>query len=236
MGKRKMNKFVAYYRVSTAKQGQSGLGLEAQQAAVEAFVEREGAKLVAPPFVEVESGTIKERPELAKAIAHARRNKAKLLVAKMDRLSRNLAFLAHLMESGVDFVAVDNPHANKLTVHILAAVAEEEARAISARTTAALQAAKARGVALGSARPGHWEGREESRTEGQKKATIAAAKAKRAKHLEAIADLIPELVDLQGKGLSLRAIAAEMNAKGSTTTAGKPWNPMAVKRAIETAR
>lgn len=227
-----MQRFVAYYRVSTAKQGQSGLGLEAQQAAVQSFVTREGAQLVAPAFIEVESGTVSVRPELIKAIAHARRNKAKLLVAKMDRLSRNVAFLAQLMESGVDFVACDNPNANKLTIHILAAVAEEEARAISARTTVALQAAKARGVALGSARPGHWDGREELRAKGLKKAIVAAAQAKKAQHLEAVGDLLPELVALKESGLSLRAIATEMTSRGTTTSTGKPWNQMAVKRAL----
>src|SRR5687767_2981985 len=154
-----MNKIVAYYRVSTKRQGQSGLGLEGQQAAVEAFAKQHGAKIVAS-YTEVESGKRADRPALAQAIPHAKLAKATLVVAMLDRLARNVAFLSSLMESGCDFVAVDNPHANKLTIHILAAVAQDEAERISERTKAALKAAKRRGVKLGSARPGHWEGRE----------------------------------------------------------------------------
>ena len=124
--------------------GRSGLGLDAQQAAVLAFING-NAELV-PEFTEIESGKRVDRPELAKALEVCRRQKAKLVIAKLDRLSRNLAFIATLMESGVEFVAVDNPHANKLTVHILAAVAQHEREMISERTKAALRAAKARGT------------------------------------------------------------------------------------------
>src|SRR5215212_1042758 len=139
-------RFVAYCRVSTDRQGRSGLGLEAQQAAVRVFING-GAELVGE-FVEVESGKRADRPELAKALEVCRKQKAKLVIAKLDRLSRNLAFIATLMDSGVEFVAVDNPHANKLTIHILAAVAQHECEMISERTKAALQA-KARGTWLG---------------------------------------------------------------------------------------
>ena len=144
---------IAYYRVSTKQQGVSGLGIEAQEAAVAAYVATTGMKLLAPPYVEVESGTKGDRPKLAAALAHAKRAKATLLIAKLDRLIRNVAFLANLMDSEIDFVACDNPHANRLTVHILAAVAEEEARAISDRTKKALAAAKARGTRRGFNRP-----------------------------------------------------------------------------------
>ena len=150
--------FVAYYRVSTERQGRSGLGLEGQRAAVAAYAKQVGATMLAE-YTEVESGKRADRPELAKALPHAKRSKATLLVAKLDRLARNVAFLSAVMDSGVDFIACDNPHANRLTIHILAAVAEDEARRISDRTKAALGAAKARGTKLGSARPGHWHGR-----------------------------------------------------------------------------
>ena len=138
-------RFVAYYRVSTDKQGQSGLGLDAQRQAVMNYLNGGPWKLV-DEFTEVESGNSNARPQLQKALAACRRHKAKLVIAKLDRLSRNLAFIATLMDSGVEFVATDNPHANKLTVHILAAVAEHEREAISERTKAALAAAKRRGV------------------------------------------------------------------------------------------
>lgn len=141
---------IAYYRVSTAKQGRSGLGLDAQKAAVDAYVTSSGSKVLAPPYIEIESGKKNDRPKMATAIAHAKRAHATLLIAKLDRLARNVAFVSNLMESGVDFVSCDNPHATRLTVHILAAVAEDEARAISQRTKDAL-AAKARGTKLGSA-------------------------------------------------------------------------------------
>ena len=144
-------RFVAYYRVSTDKQGESGLGLDAQRQAVMNYLNGGPWKLVAE-HTEVESGKRNARPELQKALAACRRHKAKLCIAKLDRLSRNLAFIATLMDSGVEFVATDNPHANKLTIHILAAVAEHEREAISERTKAALAAAKARGKKLGGPR------------------------------------------------------------------------------------
>ena len=144
----KTRRFVAYYRVSTERQGSSGLGFEAQQKAVRDYLNGGAWELVAE-HVEIESGKRADRPELAKALEACKRHKARLVIAKLDRLSRNLAFIATLMEAGVEFLAVDNPHANKLTVHILAAVAQHEREMISERTTAALQAAKARGVRLG---------------------------------------------------------------------------------------
>jgi DNA invertase Pin-like site-specific DNA recombinase len=148
-------RFVAYHRVSTARQGESGLGLEAQRQANLTYLNG-GAWEMVGEFVEVESGKNSDRKQLAAALEACRKHKAKLVIAKLDRLSRNLAFIATLMESGVEFIAVDNPHANKLTVHILAAVAQHEREMISERTRAALQAAKARGKVLathGSERP-----------------------------------------------------------------------------------
>jgi DNA invertase Pin-like site-specific DNA recombinase len=148
---RAARRFVAYYRVNTDRQGRSGLGLglEAQRKAVTDYLNGGAWELVGE-FVEVESGKKSDRPEMARAIEACRKYRARLVIAKLDRLSRNLAFVATLMDSGVEFVAVDNPHANKLTIHILAAVAEHEREAISERTKAALAAAKARGKRLGT--------------------------------------------------------------------------------------
>ena len=146
---KEMGKLVAYYRVSTRKQGESGLGLEAQQLCVGDFA-RYGQHAVIAAYQEIETGKRSDRPELARAIAHARRAKATLVIAKLDRLARNVHFLSGLMESRIEFVCCDNPHANRLTLHILAAVAEDEARRISERTKAALAAYKARGGKLGT--------------------------------------------------------------------------------------
>src|SRR6202045_4658165 len=142
-------KFVAYFRVSTERQGKSGLGLEAQRESVMNYLDGGRWTLVAE-FTEIESGKRNDRPELERTLAACKKQKAKLVIAKLDRLSRNLAFIATLTDSGVEFVAVDNPHANKLTIHILAAVAQHEREIISARTSAALKAAKARGKLLGN--------------------------------------------------------------------------------------
>jgi DNA invertase Pin-like site-specific DNA recombinase len=223
---------IAYYRVSTAKQGQSGLGLEGQKAAVEQYAKATGARIVAS-YREVESGKLADRPELTRALAHAKRSKATLVVAKLDRLARNVAFLSAMMRSGADFIACDNPNANKLTVHILAAVAEDEAERISARTKAALEAAKARGVKLGSARPGHWHGREQARIAGLAKGRLASAKVITERASEAYADLAPSMKQWRDEGLTLQAIAERLNAEGHTTRRGKPWNPVQVSRVLE---
>jgi DNA invertase Pin-like site-specific DNA recombinase len=229
-----MADIIAYYRVSTKQQGESGLGLEAQESAVQSYARQNGTTIKAS-YVEVESGKLADRPELARALAHARRSKATLVVAKLDRLARNVAFLSALMESKVPFVAADNPHANRLTVHILAAVAEAEALAISQRTKAALAAAKARGTLLGSARPGHWDGREEARQAGLEKARTAAVKVKQDKAREAYADLVPTMHACKADGLSLREIAARLNSEGHTTRRGRPWNPVQVARVLANA-
>jgi DNA invertase Pin-like site-specific DNA recombinase len=139
-----MTDYVAYARVSTARQGKSGLGLAAQEAAINAFL-REGDRLLTPKYVEQESGKDDARPELAKALNRCKLTGATLLVAKLDRLSRNLAFIATLQDAGVRFIAADMPEANELTIHIMAAMAQHERKAISKRTKEALAAAKARG-------------------------------------------------------------------------------------------
>ncbi len=140
---------VAYLRVSTARQGASGLGLEAQRAAVQGFAAAGGHTILAE-LVEVESGGKADRPQLTAALAMCRLHRATLVIAKLDRLARNVAFIANLMDGGVEFVACDMPHANRLTLHLLAAIAEHQREIISQRTKAALAAAKARGVRLGN--------------------------------------------------------------------------------------
>ena len=143
-------KFIAYYRVSTTSQGESGLGLEAQQMAVKGFLATKPGSQLIEEFTEVESGKKKNRPELTKAIQLCKRQKATLIIAKLDRLARNVHFISGLMESRVEFVACDNPHANRLMVHMLAAFAEHEREMISQRTKEGLRAAKARGTVLGA--------------------------------------------------------------------------------------
>lgn len=227
-------KLIAYYRVSTQKQGASGLGLDAQRKAVQDYAASTGAKIMAS-FTEIETGKRADRPELAKAVAHARRIGARLCIAKLDRLARNLAFLATLMDGGCEFVACDNPNANRLTIHILAAVAEDEARRISERTRVALAAAKARGAALGSSRPGHWSGREAARLEGALRGAERAAVARHEKAMAAVADLLPEMQQRRSAGESFRQIAAALNAAGHRTTRGNEWSGMGIKLALDRA-
>jgi DNA invertase Pin-like site-specific DNA recombinase len=161
-------KYVAYYRVSTKKQGKSGLGLEAQKEMVLALARRNGAIIIAE-YVEVETGKKAARPKLHEAIRHAKLTNATLVVAKLDRLARNSYFMNCLLHAKHEFICCDNPYATKFNIQILAAVAEHEADQISARTKAALAVAKSKGKLLGSARPGHWDGREQKRLEGAQK-------------------------------------------------------------------
>lgn len=141
--------FVGYIRVSTDRQAASGLGLEAQRTAIEQYASRQGREII-EIYVEAESGKLKDRPELNKALALCRKAGATLLIAKLDRLARNVAFVSSLMETGTEFVAVDAPFANRLMIHVLSAVAEWEREQISERTKAALAAARSRGVKLGT--------------------------------------------------------------------------------------
>lgn len=215
-------KVVAYYRVSTDRQGRSGLGLEAQRAAVEAFIRDRGGELMAS-FVEVESGKRNDRPELTKALRAAKMAAAKLLIAKLDRLSRNAAFLLLLQESGVRFVAVDMPEADNFTVGILALVAQREREMISTRTKAALAAAKARGQRLGNTatlRPGI--GREAALSAHQ---AMAAARAK---------EVLEEITQLRSEGhTSAKAIARELTRRGVVTAQGKAkWSATQVARVL----
>lgn len=221
---------VAYYRVSTQRQAASGLGIEGQRADVERHAATTGCDIIAE-YTETETGkkhSLDNRPELRNAIAHARRSKAVLVVAKLDRLLRSTVVCSMLKTSGVRFVACDNPHANELTVDILCAVAEDEVRRISARTKSALAAYKARGGVLGAVRPESRNLTASARARGAE----AAGKAHKTRAAEAYSDLTDLLHDLRGQGLSLRAIADRLNARGQETRSGKPWNPMQVARVL----
>jgi len=222
---------VAYYRVSTDKQGRSGLGIEAQKAAVAAHVSEAGCELTGE-YSELETGkkhTLDNRPALCKAIAHAKRSKAILVVAKLDRLLRSTVVRSMLKTSGVRFVACDNPYANELTIDILAAVAEDEVRRISERTKAALAAYKARGGRLGASLKQCRNLTQKAREKGAK----AAGKAVARKAEEAYSDIIDDVRAMSDKGLSLRQIAAGLNELGHTTRREKPWNPVQVQRLLE---
>jgi DNA invertase Pin-like site-specific DNA recombinase len=216
---------IAYYRVSTDRQGKSKLGLEGQESAVQQFAKSNGFKIIAA-YTEVESGKRSDRTQLANALGHAKRSKARLVVAKLDRLARNVAFTSALMESGVDFVACDNPHANRLTIHILAAVAEHEARQTSERTKTALAAYKARGGKLGASRP---ECRNLSQ-KARKKGAAAAGEAVRRKADAAYADLKDRISEMRFGGATYQEIADALNDQGHTTQRGKPWSHVAVMR------
>jgi DNA invertase Pin-like site-specific DNA recombinase len=218
-------KVVTYYRVSTTAQGRSGLGLEAQQAAVSQFCQSRGCDVLSS-FTEVESGKRNERPELAKAMHHAKVTGATLVIAKLDRLSRNAAFLLQLQEGGVKFIAADMPEACNLTVGILALVAQQEREAVSARTKAALAAAKARGQRLGNP-----NGAAALRRAGKGNvAAVGALKAAADQHAE---NLAPVVADLRARGItSLPKIADALNERQMRTPRGGRWHPSSVKNLL----
>jgi DNA invertase Pin-like site-specific DNA recombinase len=223
MSPKEAPRYVSYCRVSTQKQGKSGLGLEAQRDTVRAFVASRGGRIIAPEFVEVETGKRDDRPELAKALKRCRVTGATLVVAKLDRLSRNAAFLFTLRDSGAAFVAADMPEANTMTVGVMAIVAQHEREAISARTKAALAAAKARKKRLGGLRKGAPDIR---RYQAQ---AVAAAQQRAAQRLEDVAD---DLRTLSESGLSLNAMARQLNEQGVRSPRGGQWTATAVRRAI----
>ena len=210
-----MKKAIAYYRVSTVQQGKSGLGQEAQQEAVRLFTEREDFQIIAH-YTEVESGKKNQRPQLLAALTQCRKEKATLIIAKLDRLGRNVAFISNLMESRVEFKAVDNPHANKLMVHLLAAFAEHEREQISIRTKDALQAAKRRGVKLGT----------HGAIIGQQNSEAAAAFAEQ---------LRPTIEELQQASFTtIRAIRDELNRREVPTyRQGAKWHVATVHGLLE---
>lgn len=247
-------KIIGLVRVSTGKQEQSGLGLEAQQATIEAYRHQHNG-IVVKTYVEVESGThdaIEDRPQLRAAVAHARRSGARLVIAKIDRLVRSTIIAAYLKSSGVKFIACDNPYANELTIDILVAVAADEARRISTRTKEALGAYKASGRISRRLKLLHPDGvppeiaeatagklgaslpQCRSLTpEGRARGRVRSAKVRAAAASEAYADLAEYMQELRSQGGTLRGIADRLNADGHTTRRGKPWNPTQVKRVLD---
>jgi DNA invertase Pin-like site-specific DNA recombinase len=217
-------KWISYLRVSTQRQGRSGLGLEAQRKAVDDFLNGGNWQLI-KEYVEVESGKNIDRPVLADAIKACRLYGAKLLIAKIDRLSRDAHFLLGLEKAGVDFVAADMPNANRLTVGIMAMIAEEERRMISARTKAALAAAKQRGTKLGGYRPG-------AKLTAKARKAGHEANARRAD--QRAADLAPVIAELQAAGItSLERIAVALNERHIPTARGGQWSAVQVMRLLD---
>lgn len=207
-------KFVAYYRVSTTGQGASGLGLEAQQMAVQSYLAANGGAALVAEFTEIESGKKKNRPELAEALRLCKRQKATLIIAKLDRLARNVHFISGLMESRVDFLACDNPHANRLMVHMLAAFAEHEREMISQRTKEGLRAAKARGVLLGA------------NSAALNKRHVAEAD-ERAHELAKLIRQIPE-----DQRQTVTSLTRELNARKIPTAKGGSWHRQSIYRLL----
>ena len=204
-------RYIAYYRVSTQRQGQSGLGLDAQRASATAFLTTGEHELLAE-FTEVESGKRNGRPELAKAIDACRALGATLLIAKLDRLARNVHFISGLLESGVRFTAIDMPNADRFMLHVYAAMAEEEGRRISQRTKAALAAAKARGVQLG--------------VNGSKLALQRKQQADKFSR-----ELGPSIIRMhEFEGLSYSKVADRLNQSGQKSISGKQWHATTVYR------
>ncbi len=222
----KKNRFIVYYRVSTNKQGIQGLGMDAQEKTVNGYLEKYGGTLL-DTFREVESGKSDDRPELTKAIHMCRVKNATLLVAKLDRLSRDLHFITGLQKSEVPFVIAENPEFTNFTIHILAAVAQHERDMISQRTKAALAAAKARGVKLGNPRLSEAGGGD----------TTKARKVKIAKADGYAQAMQPVIVDIIGDSRpSLRTIAGVLNERGFTTARGCSWTATSVQRVMARVR
>lgn len=221
-----MCRVVAYYRVSTEGQGRSGLGLEAQREAVTGLCQQRAWQIVAE-FTEVESGKRDDRPELLAALKRAKVTGARLVIAKLDRLSRNVAFLAALQDSGAKFTAADMPEADEFTIHILAAVAQRERKLSSDRTKAALAAAKARGTRLGNPNGA-------AALRKAAKGTASAIAAVRLNAANRAADYAETVADIRSSGAhSLAGIAAELNQRGIITPRGGAWHPSSVRNLLQ---
>jgi DNA invertase Pin-like site-specific DNA recombinase len=220
-----MTNYIVYRRVSTTKQGASGLGLDAQQEAVARFLR--GDDRVLETFTEVESGKTDSRPQLGAALEACRKPGAVLLIAKLDRLSRDVAFIAGLMKSDVRFIACDMPDADAFRLHIEAAIAEEERRRISGRTKAALKAARARGVKLGGFR-GHVPSTRDQALGRARQQEQAAQRA---------AAIMPVIRELMAAGVnSATGLARALTERGiSTPRGGSRWQAIQVKRVLATA-
>ena len=217
-------RFIAYYRVSTSKQGQSGLGLEAQRKSVEDYLNGGDWTLVGE-YVEVESGKNCNRVEFKSAVRACKAKSATLVVAKLDRLSRNVHFLTGLRESGIEFVAADMPNANQFTINIYAALAEEEARLISERTRAGLRAARARGITLG--KPENLS--EDAKRIGRK----LGLEVRKQKAKEFVNNIVDVVMSLKNSRLSLQKIAIQLNSDGYSTRRGGRWHSNSVKRVLD---
>lgn len=217
-----MKKYIAYYRVSTADQGRSGLGLEAQQETVKRYIQKMGGELL-EEYTEIESGAKNDRPQLNKALNLARRRGSIFIIAKLDRLSRNHLFISQLMEAKVEFVACDIPEANSFTIHIFSALAQQERELISTRTKQALQAKKAQGVTLGTPRNLTESAQAKGRRMGNE------VKSRKAEEFARL--MLPVIQGYQAEDLSLRAIARKLNEAGELTASGKTgaWTATAVK-------
>lgn len=216
------NRFVAYYRVSTARQGRSGLGLDAQRSSVMQFLEAGQGQLLGE-YTEVESGKKIDRAQLEAALSACRLHGAILVIAKLDRLARNVEFIARLMNAGIEFVAVDAPHATRLTIHILAVMAEHEREMISQRTKAALAQAKLRGVKLGGNRGKlNTIAGQGGKASGLARRELAAQRA---------TDLRPIIVKIEGEGAkTLRGVASALNSMGMPAPRGGAWSAGQVAR------
>jgi len=230
---------VAYYWLSTNPQDSGLADVDAQRALAAAHAKANNGEVVAE-YLEMVSGQRRTWPKLAEAIAHTQQVQGRLVVANLDRLVHSTTFTALLRDTGVDFVCGDNRLANRHTIHILAAVASDKTKRISTRTRAGLSAAKERGVKLGSAREGHWEGREERRRAGARKglavAIPAAAKARTKKAQEAYRELMPRIVAMrEGELLSMAEIARRLNAEGHQTTAARPFTATMILRLLKRA-
>lgn len=214
------SKFVTYYRVSTIGQGRSGLGLEAQQLAVSQYLAAHGGAELAA-YIEVESGKVNARPQLEAALLHCRQTRSTLLVAKLDRLSRNAAFLLNLRDAGVKFLALDLPEVTTLTLGVLAVIAQHERELISARTKAALAARKARGLPLGTPR---------DLSAYAATAGVSGRAALLDKVQRHAADLAPQIERARSEGscTTLRCVAAWLNDQGFVTLRGRQWTASAV--------
>lgn len=220
-----MARFVAYYRVSTKRQGVSGLGLDAQRGAVRRFV---GCGELVAEFEEVESGKRSDRPALEAALRECRLLNATLLIAKLDRLSRSVAFLSRLIEEGADFRAVDMPDANRLMLHVMSAVAQHERELVSQRTRASLKAARDRGVALGGRRGSH---RIEDHGNAGRLRSIAVRSATANTRA---AELRGEIASLKNAGVvSFKGLAGALNERSIPAPRGGMWSPGQVKRIVD---
>jgi DNA invertase Pin-like site-specific DNA recombinase len=215
-------RFVTYIRVSTQKQGASGLGLEAQQKSVGDYLRQHGG-MVVQEYREVESGKVNDRPKLQAALKRCRQSKATLLIAKLDRLGRNTAFLMTLRESSVRFICADMPEADETTIGMLAVFAQHERKAISDRTTAALAAAKARGVKLGN-----------PKLQAGTAATAAVARSGLSAKAAAFAEDLRDVIELaRSEGLvTLGDLAEHLTSLSCPTPRGCAWTPTAVSRLL----